>query len=90
MNKFTRAATLALSATAMVLPAQGSVAAMKTSASQASEPVSADGSQIETQASETRKYCVKGIVLPASRIAQRMCKTKAEWADQGIDVMVKK
>ena len=48
---------------------------------------SASGQAKDAQA---KKYCLNVIPDTASRVARRVCKTKAEWADEDIDLGARK
>ena len=53
-------------------------------AAAAASAVSAAGTQ--AKAPETKKICINLIPETGSRMTRRMCKTKAEWADEGVDL----
>ena len=42
------------------------------------------------KAAAPKKYCANIIPSTGSRMAKRTCKTKTEWADEGVDVTASK
>jgi hypothetical protein len=86
MKNTVKFAAMALSAFVVALPAQASAfvsAAAKASAS------SAEGGGA-AKAAESKKYCLNVTPDTATRMSKRQCKTKAEWADQGVELAPKK
>lgn len=87
MTKLLKIAAFAVPACAMLALAQPAGAANGATVASASA-ASAAGAQ--TKASETKQVCIKVIPDTGSRMARRMCKTKAEWADEGVDLDARK
>lgn len=42
------------------------------------------------KAAQPKKYCANVIPDTGSRMSKRHCKTKAEWAEEGVDITAKK
>jgi hypothetical protein len=86
MKNIARIAAMALTAFAVALPAHASAdtsAAAKVAAS------SAEGGGAAKSA-ESRKHCINITPDTASRMSKRQCKTKAEWAEEGVEFAPKK
>jgi hypothetical protein len=92
MNMFITTRIVAASAAALITVAAvgAASAAEPASTNQVSTIVSSDnqGASTPTEAS-SMKYCVSEQVT-GSRLAQKVCKTKAEWAAEGVTVALKK
>jgi hypothetical protein len=67
---------------AMAAPS-GSDTAVGNSASAAAEPQSGN---LRTKSATPKKYCADVVPDTGSRMAKRHCRTKAEWAEDGIDI----
>ncbi|OYY72882.1 MAG: hypothetical protein B7Y47_01630 [Sphingomonas sp. 28-63-12] len=50
------------------------------------EPTPAPQSPSEEARADGRKYCAKSEALTGSRLPRRICKTRADWARDGVDV----
>lgn len=78
-------ATLIAPACALFMMAQPAIAAERGATASQSEPKTAAAKH----ADDGRKYCIKLEALTGSRLAKRACKTKQEWALEGVDVAAK-
>ena len=88
MTKLLKIAAFAVPACAMLALAQPASAADGASAAAAAGAASAANAQARVR--ETKKVCINVIPDTGSRMARRMCKTKAEWADEGVDLDARK
>jgi len=88
MTVFTTVRVLAMSAAALATLGGVSAASAEPSAAAAATASSSAGSDYSAPAPEM-KYCVSTTVT-GSRIPQRSCKTKADWAAEGVVVELKK
>jgi hypothetical protein len=86
MTNLIKMAALGLSAFATVAAANPSGGAAAGSSAATSSAAVARGSQ----ATDKKKYCVNLEAISGSRMGKRACKTKAEWAEEGVQVGVKK
>lgn len=84
MNKIGKLAALTLAASATFLMASPSSAEENGSATNAAAAAAAQASK--KPAAETRKYCVMLEAVTGSRVSRKSCRTKAEWAAEGVDV----
>ena len=80
MTKLLKIAAFAVPACAMLALAQPAGAANGAGTAAA----------VNAKAPETKKVCIKVIPDTGSRMVRRMCKTKAEWADEGLDLNARK
>ena len=87
MLKLLKIAAFAVPACAMLSITEPANAANDVNTAAAS---AASASRIQAKASETKKVCVNVIPDTGSRMTRRMCKTKAEWADEGLDLDARK
>jgi|GEM_PF-4639392 len=86
MTNLIKMAVLGLSAFATVAASNpGAGAAAGNSAATGSAAVAK-----EKQANDAKKYCVVSEAISGSRMGKRTCKTKAEWAEEGVQVGGKK
>ena len=86
MTKILIIAAIALPASAVLALAQPAGAAEgTTAASNAASPAS-----VQSKASEPKRVCINLTPDTGSRVTRRMCKTKAEWADEGLKLDAKK
>ena len=83
MTKLLKIAAMALPACAMLSLAQPA------GASDGATAV-ASAASVEAKAAATKKICINVIPDTGSRMARRTCKTKAEWADEGLDLTARK
>ena len=88
MTKLLKIATFAVPAGAMLALAQPASAADNATAAAAASAASANS--VQAKASPPKKVCINVIPDTGSRMTRRMCKTKAEWADEGLDLDAKK
>jgi hypothetical protein len=93
MTKLMKIAALGLSAFATVAaanPAAGAASgnsAATASAATASESATRSGQAAAS--ADKKKYCVALEPISGSRMGKRSCKTKAEWAEEGVEVGAK-
>jgi hypothetical protein len=87
MTKLLKIAVFSVPACAMLALTQPASAADRATAAAAG---AASAASVQAKASETKKVCINVIPDTGSRMARRMCKTKAEWADEGLDLDAKK
>ncbi len=87
MTKFPKIAAFAVPAWALLALAQPAGAAEGATAAAAG---AASAPSAATKASAPKEVCIKLVPDTGSRMARRMCKTKAEWAEEGIDFDGKK
>ena len=87
MTVFTTVRVLAVSAAALATLGVVSAASAEPSAAAAATASSSAGS--DYSAPPEMKYCVSTTVT-GSRIPQRSCKTKADWAAEGVVVELQK
>jgi hypothetical protein len=86
MTKLLKIAAIALPTCAMLALAQPAGATNGASAaSSAASPAGAPA-----KASEPKRVCINLTPDTGSRVTRRMCKTKAEWADEGVHLGSKK
>jgi hypothetical protein len=85
MKKLTKIATLALSVAVAALPAHASDG---TSAAATAGATSAKGDAAKVGAG--KKICINLVPDTGSRLVDRQCKTKAQWADEGVELAPKK
>jgi hypothetical protein len=86
MKNTAKIAAMALSAFAVALPAHA--AADTSAAAKVSAPSPEGGGA--AKAAEPRKHCINYTPDTASRVSKRECKTKAEWAEEGVEIAPKK
>lgn len=89
MTNFVKMATLGLSAFALFGFAQPALAADEAARSASANAASAAESP-QAKRADTRKYCVNTYVDTGSRLGRPQCKTKKEWADEGVEITPKK
>ena len=86
--------TKLLKIAAFAVPAFGILAiaqpARAVDAAGAAAAGAASAASAQTKASDTKKVCINVIPDTGSRMARRVCRTKAEWADQGVDLDARK
>jgi hypothetical protein len=87
MTKLPKIAAFAVPACALLALAQPAIAADDKPAVAVS---GAPAASVQAKASETRKVCINVIPDTASRVSRRTCKTKADWAEEGLDLERKK
>jgi hypothetical protein len=87
MKKLLKSAAFAVPACAMLALAQPAGAADGAAAAAAAGAATAS---VEAKASGTKKVCINVVPDTGSRMARRMCKTRADWADEGVDLNFKK
>lgn len=87
MTKLLNILAFAVSACAMLALAQPASAAddMKNTTAAAAATASVSAATGKPRAARSQHYCMN-VFLTGSRIARRICKTKAEWADEGVDL----
>lgn len=87
MTKLLKIAAFAVPACAMLALAQPASAADSATAAAASAASSAN---VKAKASGTKKVCINLTPDTGSRMTRRVCRTKAEWSHEGIDLDAKK
>jgi hypothetical protein len=87
MTRLLKIAAFAVPACAMFALAQPAGAAGGATAAAAG---AASAASVEAKASETKKFCINVIPDTGSRMTRRMCKTKAEWAAEGVELGIRK
>ena len=87
MTKLLKIAAFAFPLCGMLALAQPAGAANGAAAAAAG---AASAAGVQTKASETKKVCINVIPDTGSRMGRRMCKTKAEWAEQGVELDARK
>ena len=95
MTKLIKIFAFAVPACAMLALAQPATAADEarttTAAAGAASAASAVAAKsAQTTASRANKVCINVIPDTGSRMTRRMCMTKAEWADEGVNLDAKK
>ena len=88
MTKLMTIAAFALPACAMLAFAGPAAAEAAVAAAAAASGLPAAG--VQAKAQESRRVCINVVPDTGSRMARRICRTKAEWADQGVDLVAKK
>ena len=56
------------------------------SATAAAAPAPAGGKNPKANTDQTLKYCVESEPFTGSKVVKTECKTRAEWAKEGVDV----
>jgi hypothetical protein len=85
MKNIAKIAAMALSAFAVAMPAHATADASAAAKANAS---SAEEGGVRT--AEARKYCLTLEPDTGSRLRKHQCKTKAEWAEYGVELTPKK
>jgi hypothetical protein len=85
MNKFTKIATLALSVATAALPAHAFDSA-SAAATAAASSAKGDAAKVGSE----KKICINVVPDTGSRLVDRQCKTKAQWAQEGVELAPKK
>ena len=88
MTKLLKIAAFAVPACAVLALAQPATAA--DGASTAAAAGAGLAASVQAKAQDPKKVCINVIPDTGSRMTRRMCKTKAEWADEGVDLDAKK
>ena len=87
MTKLLKNAAIGLSTVAALALAQPSIAADTAGASAtAAAAVGAAAAKSQAKPAQPKKYCVNVIPDTGSRMARKSCRTKEEWAEEGVDV----
>ena len=87
MTKLLKIAATALPAFAVLALAQPAGAADDTTAAATAAAASASSAAgVKAKGPARQKFCINVIPDTGSRMTRRMCKTKAEWADEGVDL----
>ena len=82
MTKLLKIVAIALPTCAMLALAQPAGAADGASAAASA----ASPAAVQAKASEPKRVCINLTPDTGSRVTRRMCKTKAEWADEGLNL----
>jgi hypothetical protein len=90
MTKLLKIAAFAVPACAMLALAQPAGAAGGAPAAAAASSTAGSTSGTQAKATGTKKVCINVVMDTGSRMTRRMCKTKAEWADEGVDLDARK
>jgi hypothetical protein len=85
MGKFTKIAALGMSACAMLALAHPASAAEGPAASGA-KAVEAASENTNAKKAAAKKYCMRVSLDTGTRISTRECRTKAEWAEYGVEM----
>ena len=83
MRKLLKIAALAVPTIAMLTLAPPAGAAEGAAAAAAG---AAPTASVDAKVSATKKFCINMALGTGTRIARPMCKTKSEWADEGVDL----
>jgi hypothetical protein len=86
MTRLLKIAAMALPTGAMLALAQPAGAADRATVAASAASVAS----IQAKTSQPKTICINVVPGTGSRLARRMCKTKAEWADEGLDLDAKK
>ena len=87
MTKLLNLALFAVPACAMLAFAQPASAAEGAFAAAAN---AASPAAVQENASAAKRVCINVVPDTGSRMARRVCRTKAEWAEEGVDLGAKK
>lgn len=87
MNNRLQIAAIALPACAMLALAEPAAAEERANAAAASAAAVA---AVRAKPPETKRVCMNVVLDTGSRLARRMCMTKAEWANEGVDLDARK
>ena len=91
MTKFLKIAAFAVPACAMLSLTQPAGAAdNSTNAATTAAASAASVTSAQAKAPRSKTVCINMVPDTGTRMARRMCKTKAEWADQGVDLDARK
>ena len=90
MTKLLKIAAFAVPACAMLALAQPATAADGVTSAATATATAGSAASGEAKPSGAKKYCINVIPDTGSRMARRTCKTKAEWADEGLDLTARK
>ena len=83
--KFLKTAALAAPAFAMFALAQPASASYGTASAAAAATTAANAANAAAQAGP-KKYCANIIPDTGSRMSRKVCKTKSEWAEEGVEI----
>jgi len=84
MGKFTKIAALGMSACAMLALAHP-VSAAEGPAASGAKAVEAASEKTNAKKAVAKKYCMRVSQDTGTRISKRECRTKAEWAEYGVE-----
>jgi hypothetical protein len=90
MTKLLKIAALAVPACATLALAQPAFAAGGSAGASTAAVTAATSASGLAKAAQAKRICINVVPDTGSRMARRMCKTKAEWADEGVDLNAKK
>ena len=90
MTKLLKIAGYTVATCATIALAQPATAAEGVTAAATAAATADSAASGETKPAGAKKYCINVIPDTGSRMARRMCKTKAEWADEGLYLDTKK
>ena len=90
MTMLLKITAFAVPACAMLAVAHPATAADNVTAAATAAATTSSAATDKAKAADARKYCINVIPDTGSRTARRMCKTRAEWADQGVDLDAQK
>lgn len=88
LNRLIASTTAALAAgalTAVAVPAANAAVMENTNAPAVADPEATPVVPGDAAKAQTRRYCIEDQIT-GSRITHKMCKTKAEWLKEGVDI----
>jgi hypothetical protein len=88
MGKFMKIAAFGLPACAMLALAQPANAAEEPAGS-AVKAAQASGGKAKAKAAGPKRHCLKVVLDTGTRIVREECRTRAEWAEQGVELSSK-
>ncbi len=90
MTKLLKTAAFAVPAFAALTLAQPALATQGSTSAATAALTAASSAPPQQKAVEAKRYCMNVIPDTGSRVTRRMCRTKAEWADEGVDLDARK
>ena len=90
MTKLLKIAAFALPACALLALSQPAPASDSSTAAAAAAISAGSSAGAQAKAAQATRHCLNLVLETGSRMTRRVCKTKAEWADEGVDLDAKK